>query len=679
MSRAASVVGSAREENLSRSEWGVVRTTRTHANTVKIAALLWIDRHAHAWNETLVSLLQNEAIGNIHVGFAANQPRNAVRVSDRRIVFHPAEISQADMVEIAGSGTEAFLLFVTWPSRFSRDAFILACTGMAADPRIGSVSFLANSAGAFSFPNKNTATPFGVEGHDEVSLTARLRADATGSWRPTPVAVAEGAAVLISGSALEVCGNLDDLGAGNCALAVSELSMRLAKRGFNNYLDTFTYIYVPWDGVEPYQSVLMDANARHELNQRHPHFPINYDSERTRSNSVLAEDLDHARARATGLRILIDGSALGPKEMGTQSLTLHLCNALADRSDVQFVCVAVPDPTSLPAYAKALAKHSKVQIISSGNLEFPDAPYVDVIHRPYQPSTMIPWDRWRGLAKRALITVQDLIAYKNAVYFADPTEWVGYRDNFLRQISQVDGVISISRDVVKIIREERLPIDPSRIFVAENGADARSKDELTSIPDAILDRGWASNSYLFVLGASYAHKNRDLAIKVWKKLRAKGFSHKLILAGASVPFGSNRVEESILFDRNLDGNILVLPDVSAEERNWLLRNASLAVYLTSAEGFGLVPFEAARVDVPTLHVSFGPLRELIDDHSLPTSYEFDGLVARAETLLTDPAAVRASVGEVLRNIETLNWKETARKCVVSYFEVLNMPARMHGA
>jgi glycosyltransferase involved in cell wall biosynthesis len=183
---------------------------------------------------------------------------------------------------------------------------------------------------------------------------------------------------------------------------------------------------------------------------------------------------------------------------------------------------------------------------------------------------------------------------------------------------------------------------------------------------------------LFVLGATYAHKNRDLAIRVWSRLRARGLPHKLVMAGANVPFGASRNEESLATTPDLEEHLLVLPDVSSEERNWLMRNSSLAVYLTAAEGFGQVPFEAARVDVPSLFVSFGPLRELIDDPTLPGSFEIDGLVDRAEALLTDDSLAKSSIAQVLKNIDQLSWAETARKTVNAYFEILDQRSRALG-
>ena len=83
-----------------------------------------------------------------------------------------------------------------------------------------------------------------------------------------------------------------------------------------------------------------------------------------------------------------------------------------------------------------------------------------------------------------------------------------------------------------------------------------------------------------------------------------------MLAGVAVAEGSSRVLEAIEL-RDASG-VVTLPDVTSEERNWLLRHASICLYPTSNEGFGLVPFEAARFGTPTVFTRVGPLAEVLD-------------------------------------------------------------------
>ena len=639
-----------------------------------LSAVVWVDRSPKGWLETLITLLKNTNALSIYIGMADEKFFVDLKIKDTRLVYI-CKGTVKELIDKAFENEADQYLFVSAPVVAPADALDIASYWMMRDPRIGTISFLSNSAGYLSFPHRNHSTPFGVDGHNHETLTKLLRTRSDDITLPAPLPIAEGGAILVSRSALAVSGGIDDRDTNSLSLGLAEFSLRAARRGFNNFLDASTFFACPWDGVGPYTSVLENAEARHALHQIHPHFPGCYDLERDSSTSVIGEMLDFTRAKALGLRVLIDGSVLGPKEMGTQQLILQLTLSLSKHSDIQWVAIGVPDANNIPNYAQELGNNKKIRIVSAANLNFDGCQDVDIVHRPFQPTGPIPWNRWRGLAKRTIVTIQDLIAYRNASYFESWEEWGDYRKNMRLQVQQADSIFCISNDVLNCIAEERIAISKQNLFLVENGADARSKDQPQRIPYSIVERGWGARPFILVLGATYAHKNRDLAIRVWRCLKAKGFDHSLILVGASVPFGSTRSEEAVLAIDDHKRDILTLPEVSAEERNWLLGNASLVAYLTAAEGFGLVPFEAACMGVPTLHVSFGPLRELIDDADIPTSYDLDTLTRRAESLLFDRQAISKSVRSVLESAERLSWANTAQKTIAAYYKTLGQPVK----
>ena len=106
--------------------------------------------------------------------------------------------------------------------------------------------------------------------------------------------------------------------------------------------------------------------------------------------------------------------------------------------------------------------------------------------------------------------------------------------------------------------------------------------------------------------------------------------------------------------------VYVVPDVSSEERNWLLRHASVVLYLTSAEGFGLVPHEAAAFGTPTVFVPFGPLGERFPDlPAAPADWSLEELAKATDMLLRDPALARQQIEAIARDTERYDWEHTA--------------------
>jgi glycosyltransferase involved in cell wall biosynthesis len=378
-----------------------------------------------------------------------------------------------------------------------------------------------------------------------------------------------------------------------------------------------------------------------------------------------------ARAKVLGVHVLIDGSCLGRREMGTQVQTVALLTALADSDGVERVSVALAqDP---PAYATAVLAHPKVHARRAAMSDVSVFGTAEVVHRPFQPDGPIDVDAWRAAGRRTMLTVLDLISYRTPAYHPSIDAWLAYRRALVAAVARVDAVATISHDVTLQLRTERMPVESDRLITVELGTDHLGGDEVSAIPPALIERGYAAGRFLLVMGANYAHKNRDIALAVHAELARRGLDLALVAAGAGVPFGSSRAAEAAA---GAGGDVFFLPDLKAEERNWLLRHAALVLYPSSAEGFGLVPSEAARFGTPTVFVPVGPLGEIY--RGLPVTaadWSPAALADAAQQLLGDPAVGHAQVAAVLAAGAPYTWAATAAKLVAAYRMVLSMPPR----
>ena len=147
-----------------------------------------------------------------------------------------------------------------------------------------------------------------------------------------------------------------------------------------------------------------------------------------------------------------------------------------------------------------------------------------------------------------------------------------------------------------------------------------------------------------------------------------------VLAGPSVPFGGSRnAERQLLQD---DDDVLFLPNVSSRERNWLMRHTTVVLYPTSAEGFGLVPFEAARFGTASVTVRFGPLAETSGDVLVAApSWDSRELADAVEQLATDPVLCRDQVRSTLAAGDRYSWRNTVDAFLSMYTALLARPSR----
>ncbi|HET7489411.1 MAG TPA: glycosyltransferase [Acidimicrobiales bacterium] len=615
---------------------------------------------------TVVSLRRAHPGLTVVVGTADGSDSAGVARLGADVVAAP---SAAALVRATWAAHRCHVLAVTEPAVFPPEALGPALRLVEGDMRVATVSFLCNAASFLSFPYRNHAVSHQVESLDEEAITRLLRT--TGPvQRPVPLPFATGPAVLLSSYALSAVGGPEDAEGGRPAVALADFSLQARRRGFLDVADPSTFVSRPYD-LGPLEDPWLTTAEHQWLQERHPFVSAILEEQVLGEDSALATVLAASRAKVLGLRLLVDGSCLGTKQMGTQVQTISLVGALTRRPDVERVAVSLA--TSIPPYAREILSHPKVDARFVGDGDVSCFGRVDVAHRPFQP--VEPLHRsWFDTAARTVVTIQDLMSYHVGAYHESPGAWLDVRAAMRQVLAEVDGVVAISHDVRRHLDIEHLPVEPQRVAVVENGTDHLHGDETEAVPQELLARGFVAGEFALVLGTNYAHKNRDLAVEAVEELRRRGRDLVVVLAGAAVPHGSSRVREA---EQGVGaGHLVSIPDVPSEERNWLLHHASVVLYPTSAEGFGLIPYEAARFGTATVLVPFGPLGEVMDDLPVQAAdWSPRALADAAEALLDDPGTARLQVEAALRSGQDFTWDATAAKLVDVYRSLLAAPAR----
>ena len=538
------------------------------------------------------------------------------------------------------------------------------------DVRVATVSFWSNAATHLSFPHWGTPSSHHLGNSlDEHVVSQRLR-QRSPQMGVVPLHVAAGGAVFISAEAVSIVGDFSEHE--RFEITLVDFALRAQGHGLRNALDPATFVTRPIDLGTAEDQAGLNAAERHWLLANHPTV-AEVALQQPSLDSPLGMAHQVARAKVSGLRVSIDATTLGPTETGTQVQTLALIDALTRRDDVATVGVALGGP--VPPYAGQTLHHRKVRASWCTSDDFTPLGDSDVVHRPFQPDRPLDVESWRGSGIRTLLTIQDLIYYEVGAYHSSPADWERVRASVRQAVRDVDGVVVIAHDVAQQIADERLAVEPERLFVVENGTDHLSGDEPGNVPPGLSAAGLVSSPFALVLGTNYGHKNRHLAIEAVRLLREAGTPIDLVMAGPTVPRGSTRIAESRASVRP-GASVHLLPDVTSQERNWLLRHATLVLYPTSAEGFGLVPYEAARFGTATVHVSFGPLAEVAPDLPVAAGGWDPAELARAcRALLEDPDLYQAQLKAVLRAAETYTWDRTAELLVSAYRQVLALPRR----
>ncbi len=163
------------------------------------------------------------------------------------------------------------------------------------------------------------------------------------------------------------------------------------------------------------------------------------------------------------------------------------------------------------------------------------------------------------------------------------------------------------------------------------------------------------------------------------QLSSRGWTQALVIVGPAVPHGSSRWQRrsrhwsSAYREHKVRCSCCLRfhqPNATGSSK------PSAVLYPSAAEGFGFVPYEAAKFGTPTVFVGFGPLRELAPDLPVTAAdWSPSSLADALERLLSDPGLANAQVESTLMAGRAYTWSSTAERLINLYFRVLLMPAR----
>jgi len=376
-----------------------------------------------------------------------------------------------------------------------------------------------------------------------------------------------------------------------------------------------------------------------------------------------------------GLSLWVDITWLGPHETGAQVLATAALGALQRQSGVDTITLS--GAATLPTYAEHLRDLPGIELRSDDT----PMPQADIAWYPNQIDRRSNIAQARSQGRRVVTTYLDLIAYDIPRYHASANDWAEYRHLQRAVALSVDGITTISQDVANRLLLEVPPLDASRVRAIPLGLDHISAAPREPESDIEVLRTQVSvRPFVLVLGNDFVHKNRDFAISVWERVLEAGVNCDLVLAGLHVRSSSSREAEDRLVSQhtNLRGSVHTVGHVSSESRSWLMANAAVVLYPSSAEGFGFVPYEAAALGTPSSFVRFGPLAELSGVRDAPPRWSVDEVAADLTRLLTQEDAAAGRVADLQRVRTELTWERFAERLVAFFGETLSRPAVVSG-
>ncbi len=400
---------------------------------------------------------------------------------------------------------------------------------------------------------------------------------------------------------------------------------------------------------------------------------------REASDPTSAMHAANDRQPNANITLTVHAGWLGPSQTGAQVVITEAVHHLASDPRISFIRLVGVD--RLPNYASHLRDLPTVSIeetqTESQGVGATTTLPTDIVWYPNQPDASFNLREARSFGRRTVVTYLDLIAYDIARYHTSAEDWDSYRALQRRTCLAVDGVTTISGDVAMLLHAEVPLLEPSRVRAVPLGVDHlafRNHCEVLDHDEDLddLEAALEGRRFVLVLGNDFVHKNRDFAIRVWAEVANQGFDGDIVLAGLHVGRKSSRSSETLTTSERRQG-IHSVGHVTSQSREWLLSNAAAVLYPTSAEGFGLVPHEAAALGTPVVFTAFGPLVEILPLDDVPRAWTIEAYAADLSSILQGGDAAARRVEQLRAAQERHTWSAFAEGMAAFFLDVAAMP------
>ncbi len=264
-----------------------------------------------------------------------------------------------------------------------------------------------------------------------------------------------------------------------------------------------------------------------------------------------------------------------------------------------------------------------------------------------------------------VVTIHDLIPY-----LLPETVGPAYLEIFKKQmpdiIEKADHIITVSNHSKKDL-VECLHADEKKISVIYEAPESTYKPIQKRVAQArVANKYGIDGPFILYLGGFSPRKNLQGLIDAFAKMNGDlPTPHKLVIFGRHSP---NYQNVAAYVEKQGFGDKVLFPGFAPmQDLIFLYNAASLFVYPSLYEGFGLPPLEALACGTPTVVSNISSLPEVVGDGAiLIDPYSRDSLAEGIFKGLTDLPYQEQLVKKGLKRAEEFSWTKTAAQTIKIY-------------
>jgi glycosyltransferase involved in cell wall biosynthesis len=271
---------------------------------------------------------------------------------------------------------------------------------------------------------------------------------------------------------------------------------------------------------------------------------------------------------------------------------------------------------------------------------------------------------------RVVVTIHDIIHLLYPQFLPNRIALVYAQRMMRRSLARADRVIAVSENTRSDLMDY-FGVDGSEIEVIYNGVDETFRQQLAEEDlQRWLRQLGLRRPYLLFVGNPKPHKNLDRVIRAYARARQLAdFDAPLVCVGdrTAAQFKLRQRAEQL----GVGDQVRLLGHVAQEALPALYQGATLFLYPTLYEGFGLPVVEAMASGTPVLTSNTSALKEIAGGHAqLVDPLDTERMAKAIARLVTDDR-YRASLAEKgLARSRDFHWRLAAEQTRGVYLEVL---------
>lgn len=369
------------------------------------------------------------------------------------------------------------------------------------------------------------------------------------------------------------------------------------------------------------------------------------------------------------MNILIDFSQIPVQKMGVGVYGYNLIQNLAPEPNMRFYILVQDDDYSLDKFESDTIKLIKVDSKKFRKLHFrlileqlyiPYLAYkysVDVIHSLHYSFPIMA-------SARKIVTICDMIFYKYPELHLK-SKVIYFRFFIWLTTKFADKVVCISKST-QMDYLNHFRTSPEFTTVIELGKDSSYRPDIDrSEVKRVLDKYQITGDYILFIGTIEPRKNISNLILAYAKLIAEGFCYRLVIVGKKGWHYDGVF--NLVNNLELTDKVIFTGFVDESEKPCFLVGATVFVYPSVYEGFGIPILEALACGTPTVTSNISSMPEVAGDAAVLIKPESSEEIYSAikNILMSPPLQCELKVRS-LRQASNFSWKKTAKMTIEVY-------------